>query len=98
MNSQLALIESVLLAAEVFVVGLYAGIHWFNYLGGLPALQDLGNVPINVDIQSWRLNAIPGRWRDVRGALRRYFRFRGALSLAAYAVLVCTVVCVWERR
>jgi hypothetical protein len=57
----------------------------------------VGNVPINAAIQSWRLDAIPESWRDVRGALLRYFRLRGALSLAAYAVLVYAVVCVWAR-
>ena len=149
MNAHPALVEGLLLAVELFVVGLYAGIHWFNYLGGLPALRDLeraetfvdfwqnvdrymgarmrifgpavlvscilpmlwfaaernwwvaggemvvlallladvataivGNVPINAAIQSWRLDAIPESWRDVRGALLRYFRLRGALSLA----------------
>lgn len=157
-------LDGVLLAAQLFVVGLYAGIHWFNYLGGLPALQDLeragtfvdywqnvdrylgrrmrvfgpvlltswvlsvswfavgqqwkvaagllltlillladvvvavsGNVPLNERIQSWRVDAIPGEWRDVRGALVHHFRLRGVVSLAAFEVLVYTVVVVWAR-
>ncbi len=164
MNSPHPPLDGVLLATQLFVVGLYAGIHWFNYLGGLPALQDLeragtfvdywqnvdrymgrrmrvfgaillascalsaiwfgvrqqwtvaagllltlallladvvvavcGNVPLNERIQSWRVDAIPGEWRDVRGALVHHFRLRGVISLAAFEVLVYTVVVLWAR-